>query len=478
MIFLLSFIFLLYANTSFSSYVERNFVPKKMHSEYRKLRNFVETMFRNIRHNRFVVYIDPAHGKRKSDGVWSTEYNGRYSGSFGGKHIPEEVYSLAITRELYSILKGDKNIEIVVPKDYRLALEWKKDWYYDIPFTESLKLAYKNGAILFISEHLNNVGEYLRKDGWQVFGFFIKTFKDSKDYLVYNSGKYTRGAMVLFSYFDPMGIGKIVAKESISWLSLFSFPINSSPFFPDYRISVFSLHPATIFFETGFICNKDEEALLRNRFWIRKIAISHKFAIYKAIEFLKNLKNIEAYKGLVLLSIWVVKLSKEKKYRLACKLSRYILRRYKKFIYGKENEKRYKTFRKYVCRIAYNRRYRYRYSRFFAFRYVRKHKNTNSYKEKSPQKAKKQYKKKHKKKIIRKKYVVIIWDDNYKRHLRYFLGRYRKKLMRYVERKGVGIYVVDRRKKRIRRRVFVPIDEQYWINFHKFKEFLESKNLL
>jgi hypothetical protein len=50
--------------------------------------------------------------------------------------------------------------------------------------------------------------------------------------------------------------------------------------------------------------------------------------------------------------------------------------------------------------------------------------------------------------------------------------------MRYVERKGVGIYVVDRRKKRIRRRVFVPIDEQYWINFHKFKEFLESKNLL
>lgn len=110
---------------------------------------------------KLVIFFDPAHGKLPN-GKWQGGDATRRTSCTG---LPEEYYSILISRALYDLLRNNQFIEIKSTDDFMDVLQGKSDSYRDIPFTKTVELADRSGAFIIISEHLNNISVLYKADG-------------------------------------------------------------------------------------------------------------------------------------------------------------------------------------------------------------------------------------------------------------------------------------------------------------------------
>ncbi len=257
---------------------------KERVDQLQQMLQFMDNLYDNL-HNRvkngekIVIFFDPAHGI-DDDGKWEGEKTGRLSCT----GLPEEHYSLLISRKLYQLLKKNPYIQVVSTQDYIDALEGKTDTYNNITFRETVELAKNAKAVLVISEHLNNTASIFKAYGLaNVKGIHI-TYSNGKAYLTHIREEH-KGFLTLYNKFDASGFSYMVASKVKAKLMAYNLRVNSWNYgtVADDRFTYFVNYPISVIFESGFISNPEDEALLSNPEYQKLIAQSHYEAILETI---------------------------------------------------------------------------------------------------------------------------------------------------------------------------------------------------
>ncbi|MCX8123721.1 MAG: N-acetylmuramoyl-L-alanine amidase [Spirochaetes bacterium] len=257
----------------------------KDHSdELQQMLHFIDDLYNNLstrvkNGEKIVIFFDPAHGI-DDDGKWEGEKTGRLSCT----GLPEEYYSLAISRKLYQLLKKNPYIDVVSTQDYIDALEGKTDNYYNITFRETVELAKNAKAVLVISEHFNNTAAIFKAYGLaNVKGIHI-TYSNGNAYLTHIREEH-KGFLTLYNKFDASGFSYTVASKVKDKLLTNGLKVNSWNYgtVADDRFSYFVNYPISVIFESGFISNPDDEAIVNNPESQKLIAQSHYEAILETI---------------------------------------------------------------------------------------------------------------------------------------------------------------------------------------------------
>lgn len=257
----------------------------KEHSdELQQMLLFIDTLYDNLQNRvkngeKIVIFFDPAHGI-DDDGKWEGEKTGRLSCT----GIPEEYYSLQISRRLYQLLKKNPYIEVVSTKDYIDALEGKTDNYYNITFRETVELAKNAKATLVISEHLNNTASIFKAYGLaNVKGIHI-TYSYGNAYLTHIREEH-KGFLTLYNKFDASGFSFQLASKVKEKLGANGLRVNSWNYgtVADDRFTYFVNYPISVIFESGFISNPDDEKILSDPEYQKLIAQSHYDAILETL---------------------------------------------------------------------------------------------------------------------------------------------------------------------------------------------------
>ncbi len=218
--------------------------------------------------DKIVIHVDPAHGMLKN-GRWRGPLGGRYSCT--GK--PEEYYSLLMVRDLYKLLSVNRHISISSTDDHMACMKGESDSYYDITFADSIKLAFKNRALFIISEHLNNVSLDKKAGGLiNTRGIHVTRDRRGRKYLSLIKGE-LRGFLTLYNKLDTTGFSRYYAYD----LKRRLMSIGMKPNFwqrgtvADDRFVCFIDFPISIIYETGFISNPRDEALVTDPEMRKKI---------------------------------------------------------------------------------------------------------------------------------------------------------------------------------------------------------------
>lgn len=209
---------------------------------------------------KITIYIDPCHGI----------VNGRWSARPTGRHcvhgVSEELYSLMLIRKLYAKLSKNPHINIVTTEDYLASLKGERDEYRNQSFRNTIKNAYDAKAQIIISQHLNNVRSGVKATG---------TSNIAGIHIVYdsNGGKYLekitevhKGFLTLYNRIDVSGFSRHYALELKKELINIGMHPNSWQMgaVADDRFIYFVNFPISIIYETGFISNPDDLAIITN----------------------------------------------------------------------------------------------------------------------------------------------------------------------------------------------------------------------
>ncbi len=263
-------------------------INEEQNKEYsdalRQMLQFIDNLYDNLQSRvkngeKIVIFFDPAHGI-DDDGKWEGEKTGRLSCT----GLPEEYYSLAISRQLYNLLKKNPYIQVVSTQDYIDALEGKADTYNNITFRETVELAKNAKAVLVISEHLNNTASIFKAYGLaNVKGIHI-TYSNGKAYLTHIREEH-KGFLTLYNKFDASGFSYRVASKVKEKLLKYNLHVNSWNYgtVADDRFTYFVNYPISVIFESGFISNPADEKILNNSEYQKLIAQSHYDAILETI---------------------------------------------------------------------------------------------------------------------------------------------------------------------------------------------------
>jgi N-acetylmuramoyl-L-alanine amidase len=257
---------------------------KERSDELQQMLQFIDNLYDNLQSRvkngeKIVIFFDPAHGI-DDDGKWEGEKTGRLSCT----GLPEEYYSLQLSRKLYQLLKKNPYIEVVSTKDYIDALEGKTDNYYNITFKETVELAKNAKAALVISEHLNNTASIFKAYGLaNVKGIYI-TYSNGNAYLTHIREEH-KGFLTLYNKFDASGFSFQLATKVKQKLSANGLRVNSWNYgtVADDRFTYFVNYPISVIFESGFISNPDDEKILSDPEYQKLIAQSHYDAILETI---------------------------------------------------------------------------------------------------------------------------------------------------------------------------------------------------
>ncbi len=218
---------------------------------------------------KLVVFFDPAHGKLPN-GVWQ---GGSITGRLSCTNIPEEYYSIAISRELYKLLTNNPFIDVKSTNDYMDVLRGTSESYKNIPFPKTVKLAREAGSFIILSEHLNNVSMFHKADGRvNLPGLHITRNRYGHRILRYVSKTY-EGFLTLYNRLDTSGFSRLYALKLKNRLREMGFKPNiwQKGAVGDDRFSYFYDFPISIIFESGFISNPHEETKLRDPHFIKKL---------------------------------------------------------------------------------------------------------------------------------------------------------------------------------------------------------------
>lgn len=242
--------------------------------------NIYGNLFEKLENGRPVtIYFDPAHGKLK-DGRWESETTGRLSCT----NLPEEYYSIQISRKIYEKFKDNELIEISSTEDFLNVIKNESDVYYNIPFKTTIELAEKTGAFLIISEHLNNIS-CLRKASGRInlSGIHITLDEAGNKYLSDINGVH-HGFLTLYNKYDITGLSEMIASNLKGNLVAEGLTPNNWDFgtVADDRFSYFYDFPISVIFESGFISNPNEENILRDPEYQEIIAEAQYHAIIKS----------------------------------------------------------------------------------------------------------------------------------------------------------------------------------------------------
>ncbi|HQQ49728.1 MAG: N-acetylmuramoyl-L-alanine amidase [Spirochaetes bacterium] len=249
---------------------------KERADEIIQIVGFIDELYNNLPQRikngqKLVLFFDPAHGI-DDDGKWEGEKTGRLSCT----GLPEEFYSIAISRKLYTLLKKNPYIQVASTKDYIDALEGNSDSYNNITFKETVELARNARAALVISEHLNNTASLFKAYGLvNVKGIHV-TYSNNTAYLTHIKEEH-KGFLTLYNKFDTSGFSYKLASAVKGKLVANGLRVNSWNFgtVADDRFSYFVNYPISVIFESGFISNPDDETMLCNPDYQQLIAKSH-----------------------------------------------------------------------------------------------------------------------------------------------------------------------------------------------------------
>lgn len=230
---------------------------------------------------KIVIFFDPAHGKLPG-GKWQGETTFRMSST----GLPEEIYSILISRKLYNLLKSNKYIEVKTTDDFMEVLENRSETYKNITFTQTMKLAKENKAFMVIASHLNNVGMLSKAEGLaNIRGIHLVYSESGKAYLSHITNVQS-GFLTLYNRYDPTGFTGMIANSFKKEMLSHGYKFNNwkQGAVADDRFLYFANFPLSLMFESGFISNPVEEEFLRNEKNQNEIAISQYNAIIRAID--------------------------------------------------------------------------------------------------------------------------------------------------------------------------------------------------
>lgn len=225
----------------------------------------LDEMYNNIpervmKGEKITIYIDPCHGI----------VNGRWSARPTGRHcingISEELYSLMLIRKLYARLSGNPHINIVTTEDYLAALKGERDEYRSQSFRNTIKNAYDAKAQIIISQHLNNVRMGVKATGTSnISGYHIVYDTKGGKYLEKINEVY-RGFLTLYNRIDVSGFSRRYALELKKELINIGMQPNGWQMgaVADDRFIYFVNFPISLIYETGFISNPDDLAIITN----------------------------------------------------------------------------------------------------------------------------------------------------------------------------------------------------------------------
>ncbi len=222
-----------------------------------------------VKEKKLTIFFDPAHGLLP---------NGRWQGGDATHrssctNLPEEHYSINISRKLYQLLSKNKHIEVVTTSDYMPVLKGESDLYKDITFTTTVDLADKARAFIIISEHLNNISILFKADGRiNLPGIHVTRNAYGWKVLQYVRDTYS-GFLTLYNKLDASGFSKDYALNLKNMLIEKGLKPNGWNFgaVGDTRFCYFVDFPVSIIYESGFISNPEEEKNLRDPDYIQKI---------------------------------------------------------------------------------------------------------------------------------------------------------------------------------------------------------------
>lgn len=231
---------------------------------------------------KLVIFIDPAHGKLPN-GQWQGGDATRRTSCTG---LPEEYYSILLSRKIYGMLSRNKFIEVKSTDDFMEVLKGASDTYRDIPFPKTVELADKAGAFIIISEHLNNISVAYKADGrvnlpgihvtrngygWKMLQFVRDTYS---------------GFLTLYNKVDASGFSRVYALKLKTMLEYRGLKPNSWNFgaVGDTRFSYFIDFPMSVIYESGFISHPEEEKKLKDPEHIEKIVSSQYNALLETIK--------------------------------------------------------------------------------------------------------------------------------------------------------------------------------------------------
>ena len=234
-----------------------------------------------LKGQKIVIFFDPAHGKLK-DGRWESIATGRVSCT----NLPEEYYSIILSKKLYKLLTENKFIEVKSTEDFLSVMKGKKNEYLNIPFTKTVEMACNENAFILISEHLNNVSSIRKASGLaNIKGIHITLDEAGNKYLAYVNSIHN-GFLTLYNKFDPTEFSKVYANKLKQKLLACGMRANTWEHgtVADDRFSYFTNFPISIIFESGFISNPTEEANLRREDYQENIVKAQYNALIEAFK--------------------------------------------------------------------------------------------------------------------------------------------------------------------------------------------------
>jgi N-acetylmuramoyl-L-alanine amidase len=251
--------------------------------------NFIDSIYGNIHEKlknsqKLTIFIDPAHGKLLN-GEWQ---GGSATRRQSCTNLPEEYYSILISREIYRLISANPHLEIKTTEDYLEVLQGKSDTYKDISFEKTVQLAKESGAFIIISEHLNNVSMVYKAGGLSnIPGIHITYDNYNNRYLSFVKEIYS-GFLTLYNKLDASGFSKTYALKLKEKLTANGLKPTNWEFgaVGDTRFCYFVDFPVSVIYESGFISNPKEEEKLRDPEYVRLLAESQ----YSAM--IENIKEI------------------------------------------------------------------------------------------------------------------------------------------------------------------------------------------
>jgi N-acetylmuramoyl-L-alanine amidase len=256
---------------------------EKINEIVNRIDNTYADMFENLQKGKkIVIFIDPAHGKLPN-GMWQGGDATRRTSCTG---LPEEYYSILLSRKMYEMLSRNKYIEVKSTEDYMSVLKGNSDTYNDISFTRTVELAEKAGAFIIISEHLNNISVIYKADG-RVNLPGIHITRNGNDWKVLQFVRDTYdGFLTLYNRVDASGFSLNYALKLKKMLIAKGMKPNSWNFgaVGDTRFSYFIDFPMSVIYESGFVSNPEEEKKLRDPEHISKIVECQYNALIETIK--------------------------------------------------------------------------------------------------------------------------------------------------------------------------------------------------
>ncbi len=231
---------------------------------------------------KLVIFFDPAHGKLP-DGRWQ---GGDATGRSSCTGNPEEFYSIKFSRRMYQLFEKNKYIEVSSTDDFSDVLRGKSDVYNDIAFPVTVDLAYKSGAFIIISQHLNNTSVVHKADGRvNLPGIHITRNAYGWKILRYVRDTY-QGFLTLYNKLDASGFSLNYALKLKKALVKKGLKPNSWDHgaVGDSRFCYFVDFPVSIIYESGFISNPDEEKKLRDPEYINTIVEAQYASLLETVE--------------------------------------------------------------------------------------------------------------------------------------------------------------------------------------------------